>query len=126
MLQVKTYLFILKTFYNDKKFPLISLLLIDKKIVTDIKIKTNFFNKFFAGQWTSLNNGRVLPSSQEFLTRYRLCSFDFSNDEIFKLIKSSNVHKAHGYDDISIRIMKMYAKSLVKHIKRFIKKPYLF
>ena len=38
----------------------------------------------------------------------------FSNDEILKLIRSLNVHKAHGHDDISIRMIKIYEKSLVK------------
>ena len=64
LLQVKTYLSILKTSYNDKKIPLIPPLLIDKKFATDIKTKANIFNKFFADQCTPLNNGSVLPSYQ--------------------------------------------------------------
>ena len=54
LLQAKTYWSILKTFYNDKKVPLIPLLLIDDKFVTDIKTKANIFNKFFADQCTPL------------------------------------------------------------------------
>ena len=94
LLQVKTYWFILKTFYNNKEIPLIPPLLIDKKIVTDVRTKANIFDKFFAEQCTPLKNGSALPSSQEFLTQARLCSLDFSNDEILKLIRSLNVHKA--------------------------------
>ena len=48
LLQAKTYWSILKTIYNDKKVPLIPPLLIDDNFVTDIKIKANIFNKFFA------------------------------------------------------------------------------
>ena len=86
MLQVKTYCSILKTFYNDKNFPLIPLPLTDKKFVFDIKTKANIFNKFFGEQCTPLKNESVLPSRQKFLTREKLCSLDFSNDKILRLL----------------------------------------
>ena len=41
LLQAKTYWSILKTFYNEKKIPLIPLLLVDDKSVADIKTKAN-------------------------------------------------------------------------------------
>ena len=46
LLQAKTYWSILKSFYNDRKVPLIPPLLIDDKFVTDIQTKINIFNKF--------------------------------------------------------------------------------
>ena len=49
LLQAKTYCSILKTFYNDKKIPLIPPLLIEDKFVSDIQTKANIFNKFFYG-----------------------------------------------------------------------------
>ena len=54
LLQAKTYWSILKTFYNDIKFPLIPPLLINDKFVSDIQTKANIFNKFFANQCTPL------------------------------------------------------------------------
>ena len=108
------YWSILKTFYDDKKIPLIPPPLIEKKFATDTRRKANILNKFFAEQCTPFKNGSVLPSSQEFLTQERLCSLDFSNNEILKLIRSLNVHKAHGHGDISIRMIKIDDKSLVK------------
>ena len=42
LLQAKTYWSFLKTFYNDKKIPLILSLLVDDKQVTDIKTKQTF------------------------------------------------------------------------------------
>ena len=48
LLQAKTYWSILKTFYNEKKIPLIPTLLVDNNFVTDIQTKANIFNKFFA------------------------------------------------------------------------------
>ena len=44
LLQAKTYWSILKTFYNDKKIPIIPPLLIDDKFVTDIQTKVNIFS----------------------------------------------------------------------------------
>ena len=48
LLQAKTYWSILKTFYNDKKIPLIPPLLIDDLFITDTQAKANIFNNFFA------------------------------------------------------------------------------
>ena len=60
---------------------------------------------FFVEQFTPLKNDSVLSVNQIFLTQSRLSSLDFSKDEILKIIRASNVYKAHDYDDISIRTM---------------------
>ena len=106
LLQTKTYWSILKSFYNEKKIPIIPPLLIDNKFVTDIQMKANAFNKFFAEQCTPLKNDSVLPSNQTFLTQSRLSYINFNEDEILKIIRALNIHKAHGHDDISIRMIK--------------------
>ena len=46
LLQAKTYWSILKSFYNDRKVPLIPPLLIDDKFVTDIRQKQTFLTIF--------------------------------------------------------------------------------
>ena len=48
----------------------------------------------------------VLPINQKLLTQSRLVSLDFNEDEILKIIRALNIHKAHGYDDISFRMIK--------------------
>ena len=115
-LQAKTYWSILKTFYNDKKIPIIPPLLIDDKFVTDIQTKANIFNKFFADQCTPLKNGSVLPKNQIFLTQSRICTLDFNEEELMKIIRNLKVHKAHGHDDISIRMIKICDKSILKSL----------
>ena len=87
--------------------------MVHDKHVTDIKTKANIFNKYFAEQCTLLRNNSVLPSDQTFLTQPRLTSLDFS-EEILKIIRALNIHKAHGHDDISIRMIKICDKSLLK------------
>ena len=114
LLQVKTNWSILKTFYNEKNIPLIPPLLVDNNFVTDIQTKANIFNTFFAEQCTPLNNSSVLPVNQMFLTQSRLNFINLNEDEILKVIRALNIHKAHGHDDISIRRIKICDKSLLK------------
>ena len=112
LLQTKTSM--LKTFYNDKKIPLIPPLLVDDKFVNDTKTKADIFNNFFAEQCLPLKNDSKLPSNQIYLTQSKLVSLNFSEDEVLKIIRSLNIHKAHGYDDISIRMIKICDKLLLK------------
>ena len=77
-------------------------------------MKANIFNKFFADQCTPLKNNSAVPTSQMFLTPSRLCTLNFNEEEIMKIIRNLNVHKAHGHDDISIRMIKICDKSILK------------
>ena len=63
---------IIKTFYKEKKIPLIPPLLIDNMFVTNIQTKANFFNKFFTEQCTPLKNSSILPVNQMFLIQTTL------------------------------------------------------
>ena len=114
LLQTKTYWSILKTFYNDKKVSLVPPLLIDNEFVTDIKTKANIFNKFFADQCTILKNNSMVPTNHMFLIQARLQSFDLNEDEVLKIIRALNENKAHGHDGISIRMIKICDKSILK------------
>ena len=104
----------LKHSTTKKKIPLNPPLLLDNNFVTDIQTKANIFNKFFAQQCTPLENSSVLPVNQKFLTQSRLNSIDINENEVLNIIRALNIHKAHGYDDISIRMIKMCDKSLLK------------
>ena len=90
LLQTKTYWSILKTFYNDKKIPLIPPLLVDDKFVNDTKTKADIFNNFFAQQCTPLKKDSKLPSNQIYLTQSKLVSLDFNEDEVLKIIRSKH------------------------------------
>ena len=115
MLQAKTYWSILKTFYNNKKIPLIPPpLLRNNKFVTDIQAKANIFNNFFAEQCTPLKNKSMLPTNQLFMTQARVKSLDFNEVEILKIIRALNISKAHGHECISIRMIKTCNESLLK------------
>ena len=62
----------------------------------------------------ALENDSKLPINQIFLTKSRLSSLDINEDEILKIIRGLNIRKAHGHDDISIRMIKICDKSLLK------------
>ena len=77
-------------------------------------MKANIFNKFFVNQCTPLENDSVLPTNQMLLTSSRLCTLNFNEEEIIQIIRNLNEHKAHVHDDISIRMIKICDKSILK------------
>ena len=55
-----------------------------------------------------------LPTNQIYLTQSRLGSLDFNKGELLQIIRALNINKAHGYDNISIRMIKICDRSLLK------------
>ena len=88
--------------------------MINDNFVTDTETKANIFNKFLAEQCTSLKNSSALPVNQMFLTRSRLNSTNLNEEEMLKIVRALNIHKAHGHEDISIRMIKICDKSFLK------------
>ena len=72
------------------------------------------FSMIFLLSNATLKNDSIPPTNQIILTESRICSLDFNEDEILKIIKDLNIHKAHSHDDISIRMIKICAKLLLK------------
>ena len=70
------------------------------------KQRETFSINCFGGQCTPLKNSSVVPTKQIFLTQARLGSLEFNEKEILKIIIALNINKAHGQDDISIRMIK--------------------
>ena len=62
----------------------------------------------------TLENRQYTSNQSIFLTESRLCSLDFNEGEILKIIRDINIHKAHSLDDISIRMIKICHKSLLQ------------
>ena len=74
----------------------------------------NIFNDFFAVQCTSLTNSSVLPSKISFKTHSRLNSISFEKEDVLKIMRNLNVNKAHGHDNISIRMLKICDSEVVE------------
>ena len=80
----------------------------------DFGKKANHFNEFFAWKCTPLNNGSTLPHAVSNAPTIEISSFQFNDQDILKIIRALHVNKAHGCDDISIRMIKICDQSIVK------------
>ena len=111
----KTYWTILKSLFCDKKIPVIPHLVHNNIYITDFKAKARLFNSYFSKQCNLLDNDSTLPLTVFFpLSHPSMSSFDLDEDSILNLIRSLDVHKSHGFDNISIRMLKICDYSIVK------------
>ena len=53
---------------------------------------------------------------QIYITETKLSSFDIEDEDIYKIIKTLDINKAHGHDEVSIRMLKLCDKSIVKSL----------
>ena len=67
--------------------------------------KPKFLIIFF--QCSLINSGSTLPTHKQYLASNRLYSITFSQDDISKIIQNLVSGKAHGHDNISIRVLKI-------------------
>ena len=110
----KSYWSILKTLHKINKIQFIPLILINNKLISNFKKKANHFNAFFASQCTPVSNNSTLPLVPAPVTNASLSSISLNDQDIHKIIHSLNINKAHGYDDISIRLQKICDPSIVR------------
>ena len=88
--------------------------MINDKLETDFKKKAHHFNVLFTSKCTLLISNSVLPDLVDYISTARLSSVNFNNADILKIIKHLNINKAHGHDEISVRMIKLCAQSIVK------------
>ena len=71
-----------------------------------------------------MKNDSDLSTSQHILTQSRLYSIDLIFEEISKIIRSLDVNKAHGHDDISVKMLKICDNSLVRPLSLLFEKSF--
>ena len=113
----KTYWSILKTLLSNKKMLSIPLLFHQGKYVTDFKTKAELFNSFFAKQGSIIQNSSKLPLILNKKTEKSISSITFNCDNITTIICSLDPNKAHDYDMIRIRMLKICDKSICKPLE---------
>ena len=116
-LNQKVYWGILKSFTNWKKIPIIPPLLINDQLVTNFNEKANNFNQHFSNQCSVIDNSSKLPMDQAPYATSLLSSIDIKESDILNILKSLDANKAHGHDNISIRMLKLSQKSILKPLK---------
>ena len=113
----KKYWSILKSLWNGKKVPLIPPLLCNNNFITDFKDKAEIFNNYFADQCTPFENNSQIPNEMSYVTDKRIANIDFTFNDIFNLIKSLDIGKAHGYDNISVRMIKICGEPICRPLE---------
>ena len=91
--------------------PIIPPLLINNKLQSGFKIKANYFSIFFASESTPLINNSTVPNSIQYVST---ATFSFNEEVILKFINVLSINRAHGIHDISIWMIKLCSKSVVK------------
>ena len=108
----KAYWKTLNRFLSNKKIPPIPPLLVNGEMISKFSKKAELFNKIFASECTPLSNASTLPPLTT-KTDKRLSSLKINEDDILSIIKSLNSNKSHGWDKLSIKMVKMCGKTLV-------------
>ena len=104
----------LKGFLNNKKIPLIPPLFYKNRFITYFEEKAEIFNSFFAKQCSLIRRDSELPTNLIFYTDNRLFTVNFSHEDVIKVIQNFNPNKAHGHDNISIRMSKIRDSTIYK------------
>ena len=81
-------------------------LLVADKIISDCKEKVKLFNYYFLDQCKPIINDSTLPIFTQ-ITCSNLDTIAITQQSILDIIKSLNVNKAHGPDNISCRIIQL-------------------
>ena len=74
--------------------------------ITNFENKANLFNDFFVQQCSVLRNDNALPN-MEYKTDVRKSNVSITEDKIDEIIRKLNSNKAHGCDNMSIRMLKI-------------------
>ena len=78
-------------------------LLVNGVFKTGFWKKADIFNAYFVNQ---CNNGSVIPEVS-YKTNKRAKNVTFSSSDLSEIIKNLNPNKAHGYDNISIKMIQV-------------------
>ena len=97
---------------NKCKAPNAPPILINNTFVVNCKEKANEFISYFSDQCKPLINNSSLPNLY-YTTDERLNHIHFTTDDIPSQIRSLNIHKSTGPDDISARMLKLCDDTIV-------------
>ena len=112
----KTYWSLINTVLNKAKVPIIPPLLENGLFITDFTEKAKLFNDYFILQCTSIDTGSEIPDDIQ-INSTLIGDFVISEEKILNIIRSLNPNKAHGWDELSIRMIKIADISLVTPLK---------
>ena len=112
----KMYWSMINRVLNKAKIPLIPPLLENGRVVLDFEKKAQIFNDYFILQCTALDTGSEIHNATPFDVPV-LNGLQISDEKILGVIRSLNLSKAHCWDDISIRMIKICDQALIIPLK---------
>ena len=112
----KSYWAILNRLLYNKNIPGISPLFVDGSFMSDYCKKENLFSNFFVSTCTPIKSNIVLPPLL-YQTNTRINYFRVTNKDILSIIKSLDWSKSHGYNIISIKMIKICSESVTIPLK---------
>ena len=107
---------ILNRLHFNKKIPAIPPLFLDGSFISGYCKKANLFNNVFVSICTPIKNNSVLPPFL-YKTNTRINSFCVTNKDVLSIIKSLDSSKSYGYDNISIKMIKLCSESVTISLK---------
>ena len=111
---IKTYWSTLNKIVNKKKATNILPLLENGLFVTNFQNKAEIFNDYFVQQCSLSMNDSALPRSYITWCNNLLETIEIDVDKVLKIIRSLDRSKAHGWDDMSVSVVKICDSSIVR------------
>ena len=112
----KAYWSLINKVLNKSKIPPIPPLLENGVFVTDFTEKAQSFNDYFARQCSTIDTSSVIPSQSPKTTTI-IADISISDEGILSIVRSLNNSKAHGCDEISVRMIKQSDSALIYPLK---------
>ena len=106
---------------NIKKYLVSRHFIIITNILLLLKRGLRSSTTFLAKQCTLVENTSKLPIDSSKRRNNFLSTLSFTKDDITNTIKNLNPNKAHGFDMISIRMLKICGDSILKALKLIFK-----
>ena len=104
---IKKYWSTLNRIINKKNVSNIPPLIENGIFVTNFQEKANIFNNHFVQQCSLNINESVLPGRCVTRCNKLLETIDINGDNVLKIIRSLDCNKAHGWDDLSVSMLKI-------------------
>ena len=89
-------------------------LFLNNKFVSDFSEKAEVFNFFFTKQCSPIVNSSELPDDLMPMTVNSISSIQFLERDLLNLVRLLDPNKFHGFDGISIRMIKICDVSIIK------------
>ena len=90
-----------------------------------LREKSQLFRIFFSKQCSLIPNNSSLPADVNYITDKRLSTVTFSARDIRKIIQNLDSNKAHGHDNLSIRMLKICGDSICLPLEMIFKQALL-